>query len=179
MIRPYRLFATLTLTALLPSISLAQGTPIHFSFGAGVAIPTGDFGSGLDAGYHLAGALSIRPPASPLEFQGEGTFNEFNVSDQFRAAGDEKVRVWSLGANALYHFNPPTSLTGSLYGIGGLGFYNTHDTFFDESDTNLGWNLGGGFRYPLSGFSVYIEARYHYVTNTSVRYVPITFGLVF
>jgi len=179
MIQPFRLFATVALAASVPTIARAQATPIHFSVGAGVALPTGDFGNGIDAGYHLAAALSMRAPASPLEFQAEGTFNEFNVSDQFNLGGDEKVRVWSLGANALYHFNPPTSMAGSLYGIGGLGFYNTHDTFSDESDTDLGWNLGGGFRYPLSGFSVYIEARYHYVTNRSVRYVPITFGLVF
>lgn len=179
MIRPYKLFATLTLAALAPSVSRAQAVPIHFSVGAGVAVPTGDFGNGINAGYHLSAALTMRPPTSPLEFQGEGTFNEFNVSDESRLGRDEKVRVWSLGANALYHFNPTTSLVGSLYGIGGLGFYNTHDTFFDESDTNFGWNLGGGYRYPLSGFSVYVEARYHYVTNTSVRYVPITFGLVF
>jgi len=179
MIRPPKLFATLALAALFPSASRAQATPIHFSVGAGVAVPTGDFGNGIDAGYHLAAGLSMRPPTSPLEFQAEGTFNEFNVSDQSNANIDEKVRVWSLGANALYHFNPTTSVVGSFYGIGGLGFYNTRDTFFEESDTNLGWNLGGGFRYPLSGFSVYVEARYHYVTNTSVRYVPVTFGLVF
>lgn len=172
MIRPLRLFATLALAALLPAVSGAQATPIHFSIGAGVAVPTGDFGNGLDAGYHLAAALTMRPPASPLEFQGEGTFNEFNASDF-----NEKLRVWGIGANALYHFNPSSTLTGSLYGIGGLGFYNTH--FADVSDTNLGWNLGGGFRYPLSGFSVYVEARYHYVTSDGPRFVPITFGLVF
>jgi len=179
MIRPLRLFATLALSALIPSASRAQAAPIHFSVGAGVAVPTGDFGNGINAGYHLSAALTMRPTTSALEFQAEGTFNEFNVSDEFNAGGDEKVRVWSLGANALYHFNPTTSMVGSFYGIGGLGFYNTHFTEIDESDTNLGWNLGGGYRYPLSGFSVYVEARYHYVTNNGPRYVPITFGLVF
>ena len=36
-----------------------------------------------------------------------------------------------------------------------------------------------GFRWPLSGFAAYGEARYHFVTNSDARFVPISFGLQF
>ena len=39
--------------------------------------------------------------------------------------------------------------------------------------------IGGGFRFPLTGFSAYVEARYHSINNTSIRFVPVSFGLVF
>ena len=43
----------------------------------------------------------------------------------------------------------------------------------------LGVNLGGGYRFALTGFSAYAEARYHHILNTSVNFIPITFGVTF
>lgn len=60
------------------------------------------------------------------------------------------------------------------------GYYNTRNAFVsDASDNDLGWNAGGGFRFLLTGLSAYIEARYHTVTNTDVRFTAILFGLLF
>jgi hypothetical protein len=167
----------IALGLLLPTAAHAQAQTMHFSVAAGISLPTGTFGDATDAGYHLAAALTMPQRGSPLEIQAEGTYNEFNLSGI-----DGKARAFSIGGNALYHFSPTASTTaGSFYGIGGLGLYNTRETIsgFTASDNNLGWNLGAGYRFPLSGFSAYLEARYHAVTSTDVHYIPITFGLVF
>ena len=77
---------------------------------------------------------------------------------------------------------PPTQSRGSgsnLYFIGGIGYYNTRIVPLRFSDSNAGWNVGGGFKFPLTGFSAYVEARYHSIANTEVRFVPISFGLLF
>jgi len=64
--------------------------------------------------------------------------------------------------------------------IGGIGYYSTRDaSFTTRTESNIGWNVGGGFQFPLTGFSGYVEARYHTVSNTDVRFVPISFGLLF
>ena len=61
----------------------------------------------------------------------------------------------------------------SIYLIGGLGTYDT------GSHWDTGFNLGGGFRFPLTGFSAYIEARYHSVAGGDLKFVPVVFGLAF
>lgn len=42
-------------------------------------------------------------------------------------------------------------------------------------------NVGGGIAMPLSGFETFIEARYNQVqvSGGSLKFVPITFGVMF
>jgi hypothetical protein len=49
------------------------------------------------------------------------------------------------------------------------------------SDNHFCWNAGGGISMPLSGFNTFIEARYNQVQgdNGSLKFVPITFGVMF
>jgi opacity protein-like surface antigen len=68
----------------------------------------------------------------------------------------------------------------ALYGIGGVGYYSSKEPAFDlSSQSNFGWNVGGGFRFPLTGFSAYVEARYHRISNADISMVPVSFGLIF
>ena len=67
------------------------------------------------------------------------------------------------------------------YALGGLGLFNTRNPETDQSDTNLGLQVGGGLTFQLSGFSTFAEARFVNVFSDgrSSRYVPITFGVRF
>jgi hypothetical protein len=57
------------------------------------------------------------------------------------------------------------------------------------STTKLGYNGGGGFRRQLNGFSMFLEARFHYIPGasdpttagikSSTRFVPISIGMIF
>lgn len=161
---------------LAPTIAHTQSNTTHFNVAAGLTLPTGAFGDRNDAGYNVIVGLGMKQHGSSLGFRAEGIYNEFNEHGT-----NDKSHAGGITANALYDLatNSRTN-TSSLYLIGGIGYYSTREPFFTtESQTNIGWNVGGGFEFPLSGFAAYIEARYHTVSNTVVRFVPISFGLVF
>jgi hypothetical protein len=162
--------------ALTPVSMTAQSKSTHFNLAAGVTLPTGTFADRNDAGYHLIVGLGLKQPGSALGFRAEGIYNEFNEKGT-----DDKSHAGGVTANVTYDLATNSrSSTSSLYVIGGIGYYSTREPFLStESQTNVGWNVGGGFKFPLTGFSAYVEARYHAVSNTDVRFVPISFGLVF
>ena len=159
-----------------PTLAHGQSNTTHFNIAAGLTLPTGAFGDRNDAGYNVIVGLGMKQRGSPLGFRAEGIYNEFNehgTNDKSHAGGVTANAVYDLATNSRNN-------TSSLYIIGGVGYYSTREPFFSsESQTNIGWNVGGGFEFPLSGFSAYVEARYHTVSNTVVRFVPISFGLAF
>jgi len=170
----------LLLTAALvvaPTVAMAQN-PFHFNIAAGAAVPTGDLGDAADVGYNLTVGVGMRPALSPVGFRVEGKYNNFGIKG---CDGCDNISIKGLDANVIYDFMPVTNTVGvSLYGIGGLGGFQAK-AGDDDSDTKLGWNLGAGLRLPLSGFSAYVEARYHQVQGNGghLGYIPIVFGLSF
>jgi len=154
----------------------AQTPGTHFNIAAGASFPTGDFSLGTDVGYNVSAGITLTQRASPLAFRAEGMYNEFNAS-----GFSDKARAAAITGNAVYDFSSGSiAPLSTLYLIGGIGYYNTRDPFLtSETQSNLGWNVGGGFRFGLTGFSAYLEARFHTVTNTDVRFIPVTFGLLF
>lgn len=169
-------FGGLMLAAALvaaPAIAMAQN-PFHFNIAAGAAVPTGDFGDVANVGYNLTAGIGLRPALSPLGFRVEGKYNSFGIQDCDEC---DNGTVKGVDANLIYDFMPVTKTVGvSLYGIGGVGGFAIGD-----GDTHLGWNVGAGLRLPLTGFSGYIEARYHQVQGDGghLGYIPIVFGLTF
>ena len=170
--------AVLALTTVPCATARAQ-----FSIGAnaGVAFPTGDIANSVNTGYTIAiTAGSKSTGANPLGFRAEGSFSEFGWQQQ---GFDIKHRIVAGIANLTYDLMP--SSTGALYGIGGVGIYGSYDNGSGGSSsthTSPGFNVGGGYRFALSGFSCYLEARYHYTSGGSIgndSYVPLTFGVQF
>jgi len=167
--------------ALAPTSALAQSSSdLHFNLAAGLTEPVSNFGRFYNAGYNFIVGVGINPPASPLGFRAEGIYNEF---DQKGGGGGDKANAGGVTVNAVYDLLRPNAVqSNTLYLIGGIGYYSSKepDQFFNvPSQSNVGYNIGGGFKFPLSGFSAYVEARYHSVSNTDVRFVPISFGLIF
>lgn len=154
------------------AISHAQA---KFDIAAGLSVPTGDFGNGVQSGYNLGLGLEIAPPLSPFGFRAEGAWNAFGGK-----SGGPSARIISGTANLVYSLiGTPV---GGPYLIGGVGIYNEHVNISgSESNNDAGFNVGGGFRFGLSGFSAFAEARYHYVNTDggSTGFIPITFGLTF
>ena len=141
----------------------------HWSVAAGASLPTSSFGDTYDTGYHVLAAIGLQPALSPVGFRIDGMFNEFNRSN----LTNSKVRVLGLTANAVL-------ATGGIgpYLIGGLGAYSNQYRPGTGSSSDVGFNIGGGFRFGLTGFSVFAEARYHRVADAA-QFIPITFGITF
>jgi hypothetical protein len=167
-----------------PVVASAQATnAIHVNIAAGASLPTSDFGTASSTGYNIIAGVGMTPKGSPLGFRVEGIYNQFgrntDVQD-FEGFTDQMAHAGGVTANATYDvIKASTTQSSTLYVIGGVGYYDTRDRFEDQSFQNVGYNIGGGFKFALSGFSAYLEARYHTVSNVGVTFVPISFGLVF
>jgi hypothetical protein len=173
--------AALAVASTTPALH-AQTRNFTVNVAAGAAVPTGDLGNFTNVGYNLTGGIGLKPGGSALGFRAEGFFNEFGFSDNVSGSDIGKFRIAGVNGNLTYDL--PVSAVGSgnaLYAIAGVGYYNVKDTGLDASDSDIGWNLGAGFRFPLTGFSAYVEARYHGVSNSiaDAHFIPIVFGLVF
>ena len=154
------------------AVSHAQA---KFDIAAGLSLPTGDLSNAVQSGYNVGLGLEIQPPLAPVGFRAEGAWNQFGGK-----SGGPNWRILSGTANLVYSLMG-TPL-GGPYLIGGLGVYNNHVDLAGSSDeTKVGFNAGGGFRFGLSGFSAFAEARYHYqkIGNGTASYIPITFGVTF
>jgi hypothetical protein len=177
------LYGTLAVSLLLVSASTADAqfaSPIRFNVHAGAALPVGTLaddgidGGNADLGFRIGAGLELRPPLSPVGLRFDGAFDRMGIE-----ATDLSWTFWSITANAV--LSPTMS---PLYFIGGLGFYSVDITGEDvdfDSESELGFNLGAGFSLPLTGFSTFIEARWHSINTEgdNISYIPIVFGIRF
>ncbi len=154
----------------------AQGSPFEIGGAAGVAIPTGDLADFTDMGYNATFLVGFNPAYLPIGLRFDAAYNEFGFSDGV----DGNVNVSSFTANGVFKL-PTGGFTPYL--IGGAGLYRVGADLFGETDAQnkFGFNVGGGISMPLSGFKVFVEARYNHVSldGGNVTYVPIVFGASF
>jgi opacity protein-like surface antigen len=130
----------------------------------------------VNTGFNGTGILAFSPALIPLGVRVDGSYNQMGAK-----GGGGNAHFTSVTGNLVYKI---PSTIASPYAIGGAGWYNTAvsvsglGTF---SDNHFGWNVGGGISMPLSGFETFIEARYNQVQvkNGSLKFVPITFGVMF
>jgi hypothetical protein len=176
--------------AALAALALPVGTAnaqAGVGLSAGLSIPRGDFGDGVDNGYHITGLIALGGRSAPAGLRLEGTFSEFNYKGVF-AVNNAKARLLYGTANVVL----ATSGDAGGYVIGGFGVYRAtaECDVCTTSSTKGGVNAGVGYRWGLSGFSAFLEARYHYIagasdpTNGGVKgsntaFIPISFGLRF
>lgn len=148
---------------------------VQLGAAGGSAIPLSDFGNGYSSGYNLTGILGVNPTGMPLGLRFDAAYN------QFPAKGGIKInaKVASFSGNAV--FSVPGAQV-SPYLIGGIGYYHTSSSVAGTSaSNNVGFNGGAGLSVPLTGFSVFLEARYHHYSDngTAVSFIPITVGVLF
>jgi hypothetical protein len=179
------LYGTLAASLLLIGASAADAqfaSPIRFNINAGASVPVGTLaeegleGGNAELGFHLGAGLEFRPPLMPVGLRFDGAYDRMGIQD-FDAAWS----IWSLTANAVV-----SPMASPLYFIGGIGFYGTDITGDDvtgdvESETDFGFNLGAGFSLPLTGFSAFVEGRWHSVNTEgdNLQFIPIVFGIRF
>jgi opacity protein-like surface antigen len=164
--------------ALLASMAAAQ-TPVEFGLGAGISIPSGTTGNGLKTGWHGTALVQVKPAASPVGFQVDGSYHQLGFD-----GGGGKDQIISGTANAVYTFSVAPETRFRPYLIGGGGVYNVKakpDVGSSISDTKFGINVGAGFNFMTSGVGLFVEGRFHnvFVTGSDFHYIPITAGVRF
>lgn len=147
----------------------------------------------------LAGLLATPPPASAFNLTGFGGKLGYLTPEnrdgtlavgahmEFERSGSRvhlipSVMYWKaddlsdLSANAdlYYHFFPEGQITPYLGA--GLGLNAYHSDGSNQSDTKLGVNLIGGFRFPAPSVHYFLEGRY---TAGSVTQFGILGGITF
>ncbi len=149
-----------------------------FGVGGGIAAPIGDLRNIANAGYNVEGHLNLGAPLIPVGLRLEVGYNSFNFKSSTNVSGS--ANVLSGTVNAMLALGPTGA---SPYLIGGVGAYNVKADLGglgNNSQTEAGFNVGGGIRFPLGLLSTFLEARYHKTLgNSNTQYVPITFGINF
>lgn len=150
---------------------------VGFSIAGGPSFATGDFGDGLDMGYHAKVAAAFSLPMLPIGLEADAMWTRFNVSD----VDDAHVQLLNGSLNAVINL-PTPGITP--YIIGGVGYYNNKVEMGDlDADSNdFGVNVGAGVRMGLVGLGgVFAEARLHniFAEGESVRFIPVSLGIRF
>ena len=150
-------------------------SPARFGLQAGATVPVSPYSSDKHAGYHIGILVDVRGPAPLLGFRIEGAYHELKYS-----GNSTRAQIWMAGGDLLLKVPTPTPVTP--YVIGGGGIYSTHQTLLLNAGykPSAGVNIGGGLRFHFTGGAAFIEARYHRSSgDNGIRFVPITFGVLF
>lgn len=154
----------------------AQQRPISIGLAGGVSLPQGNLADGANTGWHALGTVALTTLMQPLGLRLDIAYNRFELSD---IDGNESVGSATL--NATYRL-PMTNSPMSPYLISGLGAYRSECSLDVGCDatTKFGWNVGLGTKLFV-GVRSFIEARYHSTKrgDESIRYLPLTLGLLF
>lgn len=148
-----------------------------FGVAAGAALPLGNFGDAVDMGYNLTASLGLNAPMLPVGVRIEGMYNGFSYKSSTGVSGSPKILAGTVNATL-----SSATMIPMGYLIGGLGMYHFDSDIAGASTSNkVGFNIGAGWKLPLTGFSARVEARYHHVSTegSSTSFIPITFGVAF
>lgn len=185
-IRLAALSAATLLASSAASAQLGGVNPVSFGISGGAAIPTGDFGDAFKTGYSVDGILTIKPPVLPVSFRGEVGYTRFDAKDFDGADVRAHTRFISGVANLVYTFPSPATSVIRPYLIGGVGIYNGRIADDDDDahfnlGTKVGLNGGVGLEVPLTGITVFGEARYTsvFTDNSHANYIPLRVGIRF
>lgn len=186
----------LTLSAAAAPISAQAivSSPVRFGIMGGATIPLSDLKDEAKTGWNAGALVTIGVPLVPVSFRIDGQWHQMNgkiAPDGVSRFPD--FRIIDGTANVVYTFG--AALPTKFYVIGGIGAYNerARDPVADvsASSTKFGLNAGVGFKFQLTGFATFIEARYHNVIHGSVigdasssnakslQFLPISVGITF
>ena len=173
--RSFLSVAALAAVALTATTTSAQSTkPISLGISLGATIPAGELGNDYKTGYNGTVSLGLNSTGSPVGFRIDGMYNKLSSKDNFSLPD---VIITSANANLVYAL-PGVGIRPYL--IGGAGIYGLkRDVSGANTESDFGLNGGIGAAFPLSGFTTFIEARYHHIFTEgyATQFVPVTFGI--
>ncbi len=151
----------------------------RFGIAAGIAVPTGDFGDVASSGFNIEGSVEFKPMTMPFGIRGDLFYNRFGVDftgadGNFTALGGALNAVFQMaGVGAAPYLIVGPTITNLDAEIDGLG-----DA---EGETKIGAQGGVGVKFPLSGFTSKVEARYNtiFTEDSNTNLFIVNFGILF
>lgn len=143
----------------------------------GYGMPGSDWGDYVDGGVAFGFGYEGYKLNDNVSFGGEFMYVGGSGSvDLLGVSVDYDTSVWGLLPYAKY--SKEVDMGGKkadLYGLFGLGIYGaTVEAGNDEeSDTEFGFNLGGGIMFPLADkMKLGADLRYHLISSDCTYFVP-------
>jgi hypothetical protein len=168
----------------VPGVARAQGVGrnmgnqptegVRFGVGAGLILPMGNYDDGV--GFHALGLVQMPLPNSPVHLRADVMFAQTS-----HKGGSGSTRLIGGTVDALYHFGERAASLRP-YVLGGLGYYNAHESVSGTSSSNIAFDLGGGVLFGLGAtMHGFAELRYISVQTSggATAFIPITVGLMF
>lgn len=138
----------------MPGSARAQG----IYWGAGLTIPTGDYGDYAKTGYMGVAGVSFDLGPAGLSVFGEGFYGQ-NSHDY----GDDKTNPYGAMAGLLYDLAPEQVGGPYVFGQAGVMVHKySSSEFGDDSQSGLGMGLGGGYGIPVGDTEIFFEGRWMY-----------------
>jgi hypothetical protein len=164
------------------ALAFAQSAEAQTRFGiaAGIAVPTGDFGDRASSGFNVEGSVEFKPLTMPFGLRGDLFYNRFG----FDVSGlDGNITALGGALNAVFQM---AGVGAAPYLIVGPTITN-YDEEIDgvpgdsEGQTKIGAQGGVGVKFPLSGFTSKVEARYNtiFTEDSKTNMFIVNFGILF
>jgi opacity protein-like surface antigen len=166
-------------------------SPVRFGIMGGATVPLSDLKDFNKTGWNAGALVTIGVPLVPVSFRIDGQWQQ--LQHKSGVADPADLRIIDGTANVVYTFG--AALPTKFYVIGGVGAYNERfkdpNSDLHVSGTKFGLNAGVGFKFQLTGFATFIEARYHNVIHgsdvgdvassnpKSLQFLPISVGITF
>lgn len=157
---------------------LAPGADAQARFGiaAGAAVPTGDAGDQAGTGFNVEGSVEFRPATMPFGLRADVFFNQFPID--FPGV-DGNFRLIGGALNAVFQMAGVAATPYLVVGPSMTNLSVSSDDVDQDSETKVGAQGGIGVKFPLSGFTSKIEARYNtiFTDDENTNFFIIQFGI--
>jgi hypothetical protein len=159
-----------------PALQAQKAQPtegVSFGLGAGLILPTGNYGTADKAGWHVMGLIQLPIAQSPIHLRFDGMYGMTS-----NKAGGGSIKLAGGTADLLYHLGDRAASVRP-YVLGGLGFYNVNFGA-GTSESKFAFGLGGGVLFGVGTMHAFVEGRYMSIqtSGSSLTFLPITVGLM-
>jgi opacity protein-like surface antigen len=178
-------------------VGSGSSRPISIAFGGGVSVPTGDYKQAFKNGYNGQGSIIFNLPGFPAAFRADLNYNKFSIKNGLSSfglpSGASPTDVSQQVLGGLANITIPFRM-GPIapYVTGGVGAFSMKTNYggtysgTDSSQTKFAIDGGAGLSVKLFGLSAFIEGKINNIytekgtiAKESVKFIPVTFGIVF
>jgi hypothetical protein len=161
------------IAALAASPAAAQ---TRLSLGVGGVVPSGDYSTIDNTGWHLMGALELGLRHLPISARADVVYGQTSHQTGLLTGS---TKLTGATANAVYHLGGKM-LPVRLYLLAGLGYYHV-DFGSNGSESKPAFDAGTGVSLGFGPMHLFGEARLVNVmtSGSSTRFFPVSVGFTF